>query len=145
MNHPKKPCKGCPFSRLTPPGELGGSPPDVYMGQVVGPFWLPCHSPADYQGKQSRPDQAPQCAGAAIFRHKIKASPHLPEFLLRLDDTGDGADEVFTSVQEFYQHHNQISESLAFLMALPERVHYLFTVEMSKTPAFLATLDGRVL
>lgn len=143
MNHPKKPCKGCPFSRCVTPGALGGSSSDVYMGQIVGPFWLPCHAPSDYKGKQSRPDQAPQCAGAAIFRHKIKVSHALPDFLLRLED--DPEDLVFTSVAEFYQHHDRLHPEAAKQKAHPLRVIGLLSREMSKTPVFKATLDGRVL
>lgn len=145
MNHPKKPCKGCPFSRCTTPGALGGSPADVYVGQIVGPFWLPCHSPTDYQGKASKPDEAPQCAGAAIFRHRINVSHMMPKFLLSLDDSSDTANEVFTSVEEFYQHHEGMSPSEARRAADPNRVSHLFAIEMSKTPVFRATLDGRVL
>ena len=48
----KKPCKSCPFRRdndLQKPNPRG-SPPEVYLGQIRGPFILPCQS---YRGFRS--------------------------------------------------------------------------------------------
>ena len=107
----KKPCKECPFARTIEPGRLGGSPPEVYVGQAVLPFWLPCHESANYEGKASDVNQVQECHGAAIFRANIKdriiadndALLHLPE----------DRESVFASLAEFYAHHHGISVRVA--------------------------------
>lgn len=86
-NSKRKPCKECPFKRREPEEArkyMGGSPVEVYIGQALGPFWLPCHMDKGYQGKQSNPEEVIQCAGAAIFRANCGISEMLPESLLRL-------------------------------------------------------------
>ena len=107
----KKPCKECPWARTVEPGRLGGSPPEVYIGQAVLPFWLPCHESANYEGKASDVNQVQECHGAAIFRANIKdkiiadndALLHLPE----------DRDLVFSTLAEFYAHHRGISVEVA--------------------------------
>lgn len=67
----------------------------------------------------------------------------MPQFLLSLDE--DPENEVFTSIAEFYKHHEGLGVDDAREKSNPHRVALLFKHEMSKTPAFRATLDGRVI
>lgn len=99
-----KACKSCPFSRQCEPGELGGSPVETYIGQSMGPFFLPCHACAGYKGnEQTLDDGLPQCAGAAIFRANIGRDEVMPGALLKLFAGSDV--NVFASMQEFIKHH----------------------------------------
>lgn len=106
-----KPCKECPFSKRIAPGALGGSPPEVYIGQSVLPFWLPCHCSKNYAGKQSDVNKVTQCAGAAMLRGALVRERGLqyPESLLVLEPTS----EVFNSLAEFYAHHSGCSVEAA--------------------------------
>ena len=95
-----KPCKSCPFRRnndLQKPNP-GGSPPEVYIGQIRGPFILPCHKGKNYAGKQTDLSQALECAGAAIFRANCEIPYKLPDQILSLPkDT----ETVFSNEREF--------------------------------------------
>jgi len=103
----KRPCKGCPFSRKTEPGALGGSPVAVYIGQAALNFWLPCHSNQDYTTDQGRRDlSTQQCAGAASFRSVCQRFATLPEVLHSLPYQP----EVFASHEEMVRHHLQIPD-----------------------------------
>jgi hypothetical protein len=81
---------------------LGGSPIQVYLGQIVGPFVLPCHSQKGYQGNDT-PISAGQCAGAAVFRANIGVDDMMPDALLHLEAGSDP--NVFGSLEEFMTHH----------------------------------------
>jgi hypothetical protein len=92
-----KPCKTCPFSRTVEPGALGGSPIHVYLGQIQGKFWLPCHSQyAEAVGTV----RDPHCVGASIMRANlgINPSPALPT-------EGKNTEIVFNDLAEFAAHH----------------------------------------
>jgi hypothetical protein len=103
-NQHAKACESCPFSRRCEPGELGGSPVETYVGQVVGPFFLPCHSAKGYKGKATTLESgAPQCAGAAIMRANIGRDELMPGPLLRLFGSSDP--NVFADLEEFIRHH----------------------------------------
>lgn len=103
-NQHTKACKSCPFSRQCEPGELGGSEVGTYVGQAVGPFFLPCHSAKGYKGNNTTLESgAPQCAGAAIFRANIGRSELMPGPLLKL--FADSDPNVFDTLQEFIAHH----------------------------------------
>lgn len=101
------PCGECPFNRKVTPNALGGSPPEMYVGQAAGPFFLPCHSTHDYTDPVARQDLTnSQCAGAAIFRANVGVDRRLPAALLHLPkDT----QKVFATFEEFYAHHKKIS------------------------------------
>lgn len=106
----KKPCKACPFSRACPPGKTGGSDPAIFVGQAVGPFWLPCHQTQNFKDPNWKNDMSVrQCAGAAIFRANVGVAESIAavaEQLLRLPaDTG----LVFHSFAELLAHHRQVS------------------------------------
>lgn len=108
------PCKDCPWSRSVRPGALGGSPAETFLGQVVGPFILPCHHDCDFsdpEGKLKVAKVTP-CAGAAIFRANLHVSSSLPAVLQRLPpDTS----LVFADGAEFLAHHKNISLKAARL------------------------------
>lgn len=97
------PCGECPFRRTVEPGALGGSEPEVYIGQAQGQFWLPCHMRQDCTTDEGRRDpSSPQCAGAAIYRANIGG---VARPLLELP-----ADPVvaFASAEEFLAHHRRL-------------------------------------
>lgn len=107
----KKPCGDCPFRKNIEPGNLGGSSVGTYLGQLYGPFRLPCHLQysADFPGERSkeRSEQSmtvPECVGAAMLRGSALElrDRQLPSALLRLsaDDT------VFESLAAFASHHS---------------------------------------
>lgn len=99
----KSPCKECPWSRTTEPGHLGGSSPQTFIGQVWGPFWLPCHSHTDYSDPGWKTDTSkPQCAGAAMMRDVTGRAPLLPPAIHRLRAD---LSKVFGSLAEFLAHH----------------------------------------
>ena len=99
----KEPCGACPFRRSTEPGALGGSPPEVFIGQAHGPFWIPCHRTYEpgVSAKEQRPDRAEQCAGCAIYRSNVEVADRMPEPLLRLPADKD---KVFATPAEFIKY-----------------------------------------
>ena len=123
----KKPCPGCPFSKRTKPGELGGSPPSVYIGQVEAGFWLPCHNAKNYAGKQSDPSKVAQCAGAAIFRSN---AGKVKEELLTLP-ADDGA-EVLINYADFLMYHFGITHYMAEALLAMTPPEMLAKMELRK-------------
>lgn len=114
MSDKRKPCAQCPFSRRTEPGLTGGTCPTVYVGQSIGPFWLPCHMDPKYKANRLDTD-ALQCAGAAIFRANIGVTELLPEQLLRLEaDT----QRVFANFEELIAHHMRIPLPMARMVLM---------------------------
>jgi hypothetical protein len=111
MTQHTSPCKSCPWHRDVVPGALGGSTPDVYVGQIIGPFWLPCHSSPRYRGKTSKPCDTLACAGAAQFRTKLGLDRIMPRGMFLLPPS----DKVFDSLTEFVAHHMQCSAGTAAL------------------------------
>lgn len=115
-----KPCRECPFSRTVKPNALGGSPPETYIGQALGPYAIPCHCHIDYDDPQWREKaiNTEQCRGAAIYRANIGVADKLPSKLLRLPP-----DKylVFASAEEFLAHHRQIDiiEAMFMLSVMP--------------------------
>jgi hypothetical protein len=102
----QKPCKDCPYSKTVIPGALGGSDPEVYIGQGHGPFWLPCHKTCDFTDPNWKKDTSvQQCAGAAIYRANIDRAFLMPISLQKLEQS----DLAFGSPEELYAHHKQIS------------------------------------
>jgi hypothetical protein len=101
----RKPCAECPFARATPPGATGGAEPTVYIGQAVGPFFLPCHMDPKYE-ENHRSTEVVQCAGAAAFRANVGVDVLMPEALLRTDADRE---RVFATPAELLAHHGQMS------------------------------------
>lgn len=129
MEHPKSPCNDCPYRRDVKschmdPSALGYSPPEVYIGQIGGPFYLPCHSYTDYNDPNWKSDNTkPQCAGAAIFRANTGVDENMinpltgergpmSKFFYRLPkDTSI----IFSSFVEFYAHHAGVPQFYAMM------------------------------
>lgn len=103
---PKKPCRECAFSRSVTPGALGGSEPEVYIGQTNGPFYIPCHChyKSDTPDWKEKALKAPQCAGSRIFRANIDNMNHPSLLGLEADH-----EAVFSTPAEFVAHHKQIT------------------------------------
>lgn len=102
----QKPCHDCAFRRDSTPGHLGGSEAEVYIGQIHGPFYIPCHLTyaRDEQWREKLHDTG-SCAGAAVFRANLgvdRMTPHLHRL------PADHA-QVFSSSEEFMAHHQGIS------------------------------------
>lgn len=105
-------CKECPWRRDVAPGALGGSPPEVYIGQAHGPFKLPCHKTCDFDDpdwKERSMDEAAQCAGAAMYRQAQGLRDRLPAMLNTLEPDGT----AFETPEEFMAHHLQIDIEVA--------------------------------
>lgn len=127
-----KPCKECPFRRdnsLTGDSP-GGSPPEVYVGQSQGPFWLPCHMEKEYDGKQTDPQKVSQCAGAAIYRANLGLAEKMPAQLLRLPEDKES---VFSSHVEFMSHYTGTPIEEMEEMLPPSMQQLLLLIEMHKT------------
>lgn len=112
-----KPCPECPFSRKVTPGALGGSPPEKYIGQSIGPYKLPCHKHYVNDPEWRREDTitTPDCIGAAIFRANIGVGHLLPEVLLRMPPDKEA---VFANHAEFLAHHKGIDVVAARLQLM---------------------------
>lgn len=128
MNQNTKPCGECPFSKRIPPGELGGSPPEVYVGQIFCGFWLPCHCSPGYVGKATNVNDVAQCAGAAQFRANIGISDRMPRGLLRLPP----GSEALGSLAEFYAHHTGCTLAEAEAKLTPRFVKQCMLNELSR-------------
>lgn len=96
------PCAECPFTRKIAPGFLGGSPPETFIGQLVGPFVIPCHCAKGYDQHDPNPGRFTQCAGAAIMRANEGCDGPLPDSMLKLPPDRV---TVFATFAEFYAHH----------------------------------------
>ncbi len=120
MKNVQNPCPACPFSRAVAPGALGGSPISKYVGQIIGPFVLPCHKHCDFDDPQWREKsiETPQCAGAAIFRANLGVNKLLPPALHKMPEDRE---TVFGSLTEFVQHHLQCDHltAIAYLVDHP--------------------------
>ena len=114
----KTPCPECPFYRRVKPGALGGSPPEVYVGQAVLPFWLPCHKSSNYAGKASDVNEVSECHGAATFRANIR--DQLVATNPALLSLPEDKERVFGSLAEFYAHHHGISLADAEAILKPD-------------------------
>lgn len=132
MKQRTKPCKECPFRKdnvLTGPNP-GGSPPEVYVGQSQGPFWLPCHMEKAYDGKDTDPHAVSQCAGAAIYRANLGLIDRMPAQILRLPEDKES---VFTSHVEFMSHYTGTPVEEMEEMLSPSKQQLLLLIELYKT------------
>jgi hypothetical protein len=122
-NQREKSCGSCPFSKTSKPGGLGGSPIQVYLGQIIGPFFLPCHAQKEYKGNDTG-IQSEQCAGAAVFRANLGIADRMPDMLLHLEAGSDP--NVFETMPEFIKHH------------VPDATPYKVSAMMALLPEFLS-------
>lgn len=137
VKHMAAPCGACPFTRTSTPGALGGSSPEVYIGQTHAPFVLPCHCACNFDDPdwKSKAMTTPQCAGAAIFRANCGLSSIMPAVLHSLPpDT----ERVFTSPVEFLAHHKQISYMHALRQLGLDGVGQAVRAEFHKMGALVA-------
>tara|TARA_R100000541_G_scaffold21346_1_gene31291 strand:- start:26994 stop:27416 length:423 start_codon:yes stop_codon:yes gene_type:complete len=124
-------CGACPFKKKNnlSGSNPGGSPPEVYLGQVRGPFWLPCHKDKNYADKNSDPAKVSQCAGAAIFRSNCDLPYELPEAIAILPkDT----ETVFANEAEFYAHYKGIKIEEAEKMLTRKTLDSLLIKELNE-------------
>lgn len=132
---PKVPCKECAFSRDVEPGALGGSEPEVYIGQAFAPFAIPCHCHCNFSDpewkQKAGPGETPQCAGVAIFRANIGAKGVLPAVLTPLEVNND---LVFSDPVQFLAHHKQISidEAVAYLKSPGHKISDMVREQLSR-------------
>jgi hypothetical protein len=126
------PCSECSFRRDIEPGFLGGSPPEVYIGQSVGPFKVPCHKACDFDDPNWREKSmydTTQCAGMAIYRTNVGVADRMPADLHKLPADRN---TVFATHAEFLAHHRQIplhmAEAFLKVMTPDELLRY----EMAK-------------
>lgn len=124
----RKPCATCPFLKSVEPGELGGSPAEVYVGQTYLPFWVPCHERMDYSDPNWKErHQTPQCAGHAIMRSKCQVAHLMPDALLHVPASVN--DRVFDSLAHFYAHHKKITLFEAKQILTDEGIHAMCEAE----------------
>lgn len=91
-----KPCSDCPFSRKALHGWTGSVTPEEWVQHAHGETLVECHAHTGVQ-----------CAGIAIYRANVLKAPRHQE-ILRLP-----ADRirVFSSAEEFLNHHSHLGES----------------------------------
>lgn len=115
-----KPCDECAFARTCKPGLLGGSPPEVYIGQCEANFKIPCHKrysvePGSEDWKRNVAND-PECVGYAIFRANIGKAEK--RGLLSMPANKE---LCFASYAEFFAHHCgvMLDKAKAFLTMYP--------------------------
>ena len=127
----KKPCATCPFTDKCEPGETGGSPVEVYVGQTFGPFWVPCHERVDYSDPDWKVNyDTPQCVGHAIMRAKVGSAKLMPEPLLRVAPYE--GDHVFDDMAAFWAYHKQCSLEEARDVLTDEKIMELLLSEFRR-------------
>lgn len=107
MTRRKKPCKECPFNKKAnlKTDDLGGSAPEVYLGQLNSPFWLPCHLDKNYNGKQSNMDKVGVCVGAAMLRSTLKTRY---KFTSEFTPVIEKDSSSFDNCADFLSHYKNI-------------------------------------
>lgn len=103
------PCKNCPYKKdATVEGPfIGGTHISEYIGQLLGPFWLPCHADPNYEGNSTPTGSTSKCRGAMRMRYKM---PNRSDFDAHdlLSTAPDINNEVFDNIYEFLQHYLKI-------------------------------------
>ena len=130
----KRPCGKCPFSRAVKPGGIGDDPnfpATAYIGQIFGPFLLPCHQEAGFneEGRCNIWPDVPQCAGAAMFRSNLGIAEIMPDGLHHLPKN---TELVFASPEEFLAHHMQITLTEAGKILEETPAEELLKIELRK-------------
>ena len=101
-----KPCEDCAFRLDCEPGNLGGSTPETYIGQIMGPFWIPCHESREYRGKDSEHGEERECRGAATLRANMGLTSIMPEGLEKPEPDHC---TVFSGLVQFLAHHTGLT------------------------------------
>lgn len=134
-NTNRKPCKECPFARHVQPAVAGLGDPCRYVGQAVGPFWLPCHEAPGYEENKFAPDNVeriPQCAGAAIYRANVGV---LHKFSAAFLHAEKNTELVFASHAELLAHHLQIPLKEAELLLRDTPAEVMCLTELRRAGA----------
>lgn len=131
------PCHDCPFAKHTPAGALGGGSLETYLGQIVGPFFLPCHNSPGYNQFDVNLNNR-QCAGAAVFRSNLGVDRLMPGSLLHLP-AGDLV--VFPGLLEFVVHHGRMSSKEAKQWLQRNPWGKLLRQELAKQEAKLCLIE----
>lgn len=122
------PCLECPFSRKGPPGGTGGADPTVFIGQAMGPFFLPCHMDPEYE-RNRRSTRLLQCAGTAIYRSNVGVASLMPHFLLHLPADKE---KVFATPAELLAFHRGTSLEIAEESLQKQSPDELLRIELRK-------------
>ena len=112
MSDEKKPCRECPFSKLTMPGWLGSyTHTDQLHALVSTEDRMPCHLPIDYETK---PDEVAMqerrgntCIGYLAYGRNV--GKRFDDRRLNLEAEAVGKrDDVFASPMEMNQFHTDL-------------------------------------
>ena len=103
-------CRECPFRRTAAAGYLGdvtGDPLSFLNGFALGELYLPCHLLVDWDAAdaEEKADQAGPCVGALIFLANQCKLPRDQEIAARVRAVDPDPDEVFSTAEQFCQHH----------------------------------------
>lgn len=103
-NQHRQPCQECPWRRDSIPGYLGASNVIDFLETEESEARMPCHMQVDYERDDWREqaDNAPQCAGRAIYLSNRCKSPRNPDLLKLPADRAS----VFSFPMEFAEHHS---------------------------------------
>lgn len=89
-----KPCKECPFRRVSPNGYLGGNKPQHFVVNAAHDGNFPCHLT---MGRK----EVAQCAGrATMWANQCKTSRDKS-----VPDLKPDREKVFSHIGEFIKHH----------------------------------------
>lgn len=144
-NGMRRPCKECPFAKSTPPDKGQKFDSLQYVGQIRGPFWLPCHMSKGYEENRLDHERHEQCAGAAMHRDLVGVAGRMPDQLLKLE--GD-EQVVFKTHEEFVAHHEQVPIDVAQmgfrLAASPDDLMKLEMMRIQMGEGFFKEIDADV-
>lgn len=127
------PCGTCPFTDRVKPGELGGSPPEVYVAQHFLPFMVVCHefidyTPDDWKEKTTKREDH-QCVGFAMCRTTGGQSEAMPDTLLSspsMDFHG------FKDIWDFWAHHKEVTRREALHELNPGAISVICAKELNR-------------
>lgn len=140
---PHKTCETCPFTAKVEPGDLGGSPPEVYVGQYFLPFRVPCHECVDYSEEDWKPGalQSSECTGFAMCRNGAGVDEQMPDELLK--ETYQEGPGVFKDIWGFWSFHNECLRIDALIQLRPAVIMGMCAKEMERKDfAFLSETAG---
>lgn len=112
-----RPCSDCPFRRDSTPGWTGDSDPEWFVESALSDYaeyqagskLAPCHQTVDYTDPDwpTKMDQVAACAGSLIFAQNNCKTPRDPERERAVKQVDADHETVFTSRQEFIDHHRR--------------------------------------
>lgn len=132
------PCKTCPFTCKVSPGELGNSPPEVYVAQHFLPMKVPCHEryPEDLEikpGDDSWKDEVlagHDCVGFAMCRNARGVDTVMPDEMFTQQH--DPSTNAFGDIWDFWAHHEQVSREQALRDLYPQKIMELCQKEWNR-------------